>query len=99
MGPVLLPRIRDTLWAPFCYLGFGTPYRSHLQRQAVFFVEFLPYEDGTERLSRNVGNYQNTMRNIPEERRPYLGYLLLTRISISYHVSLCSNVSFVSQCN
>jgi len=26
-------------------------------------------EDGTDRLSRNVGNYQSTLRNIQEERR------------------------------
>jgi hypothetical protein len=29
----------------------------------------VPFEDGADRLSRNVGNYQSTLRNIPEERR------------------------------
>jgi len=28
----------------------------------------LNLEDGIDRLSRNVGNYQSTLRNIPEER-------------------------------
>jgi hypothetical protein len=32
----------------------------------------LTFEDGTDRLSRNVGNYQSTLRNTPEERRPYI---------------------------
>jgi hypothetical protein len=27
----------------------------------------LVTEDGTDRLSRNVGKYQSTLRNIPEE--------------------------------
>jgi len=28
----------------------------------------LPLENGTDKLSRNVGNFQSMMRNIPEER-------------------------------
>jgi hypothetical protein len=28
-----------------------------------------PLQDGTDRLSRNVGKYQSTLRNIPEEQR------------------------------
>ena len=39
---------------------FGTTYRSHLQgprsqRRKPFFFYFLTFEDGTDRLSRNVG--------------------------------------------
>jgi hypothetical protein len=30
----------------------------------------IKIEYATDRLSRNVGNYQITLRNIPEERRP-----------------------------
>ena len=33
------------------------------------FVDFLTLEDGTDGLSRNVGNYHYTLRNDPEERR------------------------------
>jgi len=29
-------------------------------------------QDGTDRLSRNVANYQPTLRNIPEDRRAHL---------------------------
>jgi len=32
----------------------------------------LTHEDGTDRFSRNIGNYQFTQRNIPEERRSLL---------------------------
>jgi len=28
-------------------------------------------DDVTDRFSRNVGNYQSTLRNIPEERRSF----------------------------
>jgi hypothetical protein len=35
-----------------------------------FFLDCLTLEGGTDRLSRNVGNYQSTLRNVPEERRP-----------------------------
>jgi hypothetical protein len=31
------------------------------------FLDCLNPEGGTDRLSRNVGNYQTTLRNIPEE--------------------------------
>jgi hypothetical protein len=36
------------------------------------FLYRLTIEDGTYMLSRNVGNYQHTLRNIPEERSPQL---------------------------
>jgi hypothetical protein len=29
-----------------------------------YFFDFLTLEDGTDRLSRNVGNHQSTLRNI-----------------------------------
>jgi len=32
----------------------------------------LTLEDGTDRLFRNVGNYQSTLHNIAEERRSHL---------------------------
>jgi hypothetical protein len=35
-----------------------------------FFLNRLTLEEGTDRLSRNVGNYQSPLRNVPEERRP-----------------------------
>jgi hypothetical protein len=52
------------------YRRFGTSYRSQLQG-SIFkgrTVDWLIHEDGTDRLSRNVGNYQYTLRYIPEER-------------------------------
>jgi hypothetical protein len=33
------------------------------------YVDFLTFEDGSDRLSRNVGNYHYTLGNDPEERR------------------------------
>ena len=48
---------------------FATTYWSHLQRPYC-----LIHEDGNDRLSRNVGNYPYTLRNIPEERRPQPKY-------------------------
>jgi hypothetical protein len=53
------------------YRRFGTTYRFHLQRSSKprFLLDYLTHEDGSDRLSRNVGNYQSTLRNIPEERR------------------------------
>ena len=42
------------------------PYQRYLQGSR------LTYEDGTDRLSRNVGIYQPTLRNIQEERRSHL---------------------------
>jgi len=40
---------------------------SHLQ----VFLDCLPLEDGTHKIFPNVVNYQSTLRNIPEERRPH----------------------------
>ena len=39
----------------------------HLRPLYVFI-----FEDGTDRLSRNVGNYSSTLRNLLEERRCHL---------------------------
>jgi hypothetical protein len=39
-------------------------WRNGIQR---VFLNCLALEDGTDRVSRNVGNYQSTLRNIPEE--------------------------------
>jgi hypothetical protein len=36
---------------------------------SAFFLACLTVEDETDRLSRNVDNYQSTLRNTPEERR------------------------------
>jgi hypothetical protein len=45
------------------YRRFGTGYRSHPHGSSLIL------EDGTDTLSQNVGNYQSTLRNIPEEQR------------------------------
>jgi hypothetical protein len=34
-----------------------------------FFLDCSTPEDGTDRSSRNVENYQSTLRNIPEQRK------------------------------
>ena len=47
---------------------FGTIYRSHLQGSS----SLLTLENGTDRLSRNVGNYQSTLRKIAEELTSHL---------------------------
>jgi hypothetical protein len=39
-------------------------------------LDYLTLEDGTNRMSRNVGNYQSTLRNIPQERTSRLPYFL-----------------------
>jgi len=36
-------------------------------------------DDGTNRLSRNVVNYQSTLRNIPEERNSHLLMMVCDR--------------------
>jgi hypothetical protein len=46
------------------YRRFGTIYRSYLQGPS----GFLTSEDGTNKLSRNVGNYHYSLRNNPKER-------------------------------
>jgi hypothetical protein len=45
------------------YRRFGSKFRSHLQGSS------LTLQDVTDTLPRNVGNYESTLRNIPEERR------------------------------
>jgi hypothetical protein len=32
-------------------------------------LDYLTLEDGTDKLSRNIGDYQSTLHNIPEEQR------------------------------
>ena len=56
---------------------FGTTNRSHIrgsvsQRGLLqVHMDCLILNYVTGRLSRNVGNFQSTLRNIPEERRPH----------------------------
>jgi len=45
-------------------------------------------EDGADRLSRNVVNYQSTLRNIPKER----GGSLVSPNSVAFHASMCHGV-------
>ena len=43
-------------------------YNVHEKRNFMVLLELLfTLEEGTDRLSRNVGKYQFTLRNIPEE--------------------------------
>jgi len=45
-----------------------------LRYYAAFIGNFLPTfpDSRTDRLSPNVSNYQSTLRNVPEERKPHL---------------------------
>ena len=47
-------------------LTFGPTLRGQSREDCLIL------KDGTDRLSRNVGNYQSTLRHIPEERRSHL---------------------------
>jgi hypothetical protein len=50
----------------------GQPIGPIFKSQAVQYLDCLILEDGTDRLSRNVGNYQFMLRNIPEDPRSHL---------------------------
>jgi hypothetical protein len=55
------------------YQHFGTIIDPIFEGQSVLrLLESLTLKDGIDSLSRNVGNYQSTLRNIPEERRSHL---------------------------
>ena len=43
---------------------------SRVKQSKQLFLDCMTLEDGTDSFYRNVGNYQPTLRNIPEERRP-----------------------------
>jgi hypothetical protein len=45
-------------------------FKSNWEIQETFqkLLDFFTIEDGMDKLSRNVGNYHGTLRNIPEER-------------------------------
>jgi hypothetical protein len=47
-------------------------------------------EDGTDRLSRNFGNYQSRLRNIPEERRSHIALKLYLRSNFALKQKLAS---------
>jgi hypothetical protein len=42
------------------------------RRFGIFFLDCLTLEDGTGRLSQDIGNYQSTLLNDREERRSQL---------------------------
>ena len=80
-----LPYSRLTTNAPFNYLNqpsslllWAVTQRrlvvTYVTRQLIdpIFLDCLTLEDGINRLSRNGGNYQHTLRNIPEERWSHL---------------------------
>ena len=48
---------------------FGTTYRPHLQgSNSPKRLDCSSLTDGTDRVWRNVGSYNRTLRNVPEER-------------------------------
>lgn len=87
----------------------GTTYRCHLQRPSSLFWTSWFTKTGPDRSSRNVGNYQYALRNIQQERRPYLhrsGSLksrkvlsCVAKLSIGLAVKNCALVlSFWKRC-
>ena len=50
-----------------------------------FQEECLTLKDGTDRLSRNVGNHQYTLRKIPEERRSHLYRRGSLKLRVDFH--------------
>jgi hypothetical protein len=53
-------------------------------------------EEGTDRLSRNVGNYNSMLRNILEERRPHSEciyiYIEVYNIKRRFHLYRCGSL-------
>ena len=80
-------------WLVDPYRRFGTNYWLHLQFKKSVFWECLTLERGADRLSRNVGNYQLMLRDIPEE-----GKILFTppRKSEIKHNGNFGNARFVT---
>jgi hypothetical protein len=79
------------------YWRFGTTYRSHLQRSSKsrrIFLDCLILRDGTYGLSLNFG-YQSTLRNIREERRPYV--LIRIQCNTLFMMRICSLTCQTSQ--
>ena len=64
--------LRDFSLPPLCKRDFYS-----------FFV-CLTREDGSDKLSRNVGKYQSTLRNMPEEQRHYCCLFIVFCISTTY---------------
>jgi hypothetical protein len=59
----MLPTFWDNQSVPFS--------RAKKSKKNLFFESLTP-EDGTDRLSRNVGNYQSTLCNMQEERPSHI---------------------------
>lgn len=59
------------------YRRFGTTYHSHLQTSS------SPLEEGIDRLSQNVCNYQSTLCNISEDQRSQFFFSLWVPITIT----------------
>jgi len=64
----------------------------------IFFFKYSTLEDGTYRLSRNVGSKYKTMqRNIPEKRRPQSQASSVEKILWQFHIEgfhvICSGGS------
>ena len=66
------------------YRRFGITYRSHVKqfKKNEFFLNCFTHEGRTDSLSRNIGNYQFTLCNIPEERRSKLNSYIKQSVSL-----------------
>jgi len=72
--------------------------KKHKYATTTLFLDCLTLECVTDRLSRNVGNYESTLRNIAEERISHLhrGGNLKSRITYTSKFSLLTPPSMRS---
>jgi hypothetical protein len=67
---------------------------------ARFFLDCLTLEDGTDGQSRNVGNYQPTLRNIPEKRLSLCTVFVLNcTVVVLYCFVMCVCTRMCGFCN
>ena len=55
-------------------------------------LRWLTLEDGNDRLSRNVGNYQSTLRKILEERRSHFHCVGILKSRTPYELCMKRDV-------
>jgi len=85
-------------------INSGGTYSYHWAVEAEFtrlvsiLLDYLTLHNGTERFSRNVGNYQSTLRNLSEEQRFIFGLKYFSADGLTSCVGKMSANSFASKC-
>ena len=76
-------------WVPFALLSSYKIFRAAVNNIEVVTHIKCPIllSDGNNALSRNVGNYRSTLRNVSEERR-FRAHMRLNEKDVSKHFSL-----------